>query len=149
MRKLGLAALSALAISLAAPNAAFAQSELPAVPAGWVEIGMIEVEDGRMLDYANYLAGNYRKAQDYAKSQGWITDYQIWANSYPRDGEPDIYIVTWFPSFVDDAESQRRNQLYREYMKSTQAQMEAESGMRAEYRRQMGSMLLRNYRWAN
>lgn len=147
MKKFGLAALGAVAIALALPQAALAQSAYPLDPDGWVEIGMIEVDDGHALDYANYLAGNYRKAQDYAKAQGWITDYQIWTNNYSRDGEADVYIVTWFPAFADDAEAMQRNQMYLAHMRSTEAQMEAESGKRADYRRQMGSMLLRKHKW--
>ena len=27
-----------------------------------------------------YLAGNYRKSQDFAKAQGWITGYEILTN---------------------------------------------------------------------
>ena len=64
-----------------------------------------------------------------------------------RDGEADIYLVTWFPAFADAAEGLRRNKLFLEHMKSTEAQMQAESGKRATYRKQMGSMLFRQMKW--
>jgi hypothetical protein len=147
MKKLGLAALGAVALAFALPQPALAQSEYPVDPAGWVEVGMIKVDDGHNLDYANYLAQGYRKSQDYAKAQGWISDYQIWANTNPREGEADIYLVTWFPSFADAAEDMRRNKLFLAHMKSTEAKLQAESGKRAEYRRQMGSMLFRHLKW--
>jgi hypothetical protein len=147
MKTLGLAALGAVALAFALPQPAVAQSEYPIDPAGWVEIGMIEIEDGHDLDYANYLAQGWRKSQDYAKAQGWITDYQIWANTNARDGEADIYLVTWFPAFADAAEDLRREKLFLQHMKSTQSKMQAESGKRAEYRRQMGSMLFRDLKW--
>lgn len=147
MKKLGLAALGAAMLSLAVPQVAIGQSAWPLDPAGWVEIGMIDIEDGHSLEYANYLADGWRKSQDFAKAQGWITDYQIWANNNPRDGEGDLYLVTWFPNFADPAESLRRERLFLDHMKRTEAQLQAESGKRAEYRKQLGSMLFQNLKW--
>ena len=147
MTKFSMTVMGAVALALAVPHAAVAQSAYPVDPADYVEMGMIKIDDGHDLEYANYLAQGWRKSQDYAKQQGWISDYQIWANNNARDGEADIYLVTWFPAFADAAEGLRRNKLFLEHMKSTEAQMQAESGKRATYRKQMGSMLFRQLKW--
>lgn len=145
-RKLLCAAASA-ALAFGVPTSASAQSEWPVDPGDYVELSMIKVDDGHALDYANYLSAGWRKAQDFAKQQGWITDYQIWVNQYGRDDEADVYLVTWFPTFADAKEDMRREKLYSDHMKQTAAQMQAASGKRAEYRHLSGSMLFRVQNW--
>lgn len=146
MKQFCFAALGAASIAFAAPAAA--QSEWPVEPDGYVDVGMIEIQDGHSLEYANYLAANWRKQQDYAKSQGWITNYQIWQNSNKRPGEADLFLVTWFPKFADKEEGMRREKAFQEYMATNVAKMQAESGKRATYRKQLGSMLFDNLTWA-
>ena len=104
---------------------------------------VIVLTHSHALDYANHLAGLWRKGQDYAMQQGWITGYEILTNENPRDGEPDVYLLTRFTSFADTAEGERRNAMYLKHMASTEAQMQSASGDRAKYRKQMSSMLLR------
>ena len=139
-------AVAAAALAFAAP--AIAQvDEFPTVPGDYVEVSMIKIKDGHDLDYANHLAGQWRKGQDYAKSQGWITDYQVWTNPNAREGEADVFLVTWFPRMESPEEGMARGKKFREHMKTTIAQSQAQSGKRAEYRTLAGSMLLRNQTW--
>lgn len=35
-------------------------------------------DDGHSVDYLNPLAGAWRKGQEFAKSQGWITGYEAY-----------------------------------------------------------------------
>lgn len=145
MKKLGLIALGAAAWAVAAP--ATAQSEWPVEPGDFVEVSMIDIEDGHSLEYAQHLAGDWRKSSDYAKSQGWTTNYQIWTNEFPRDGEAEIWLVTWFPMMTDKAESLRREKMFNDHMATTAAKQQAASGKRATYRKLAGSMLMRNMTW--
>ena len=148
MKSVRLAVLAAVAILIAAPLAVQAQSAWPTKPAEYVEVSGIEVDDGHSLDYANHLAGQWRKGQDYAMQQGWITGYEMLLNVYARDGEPDIYLLTRFANFADTAEGERRDAMYLKHMAATTAQMQAASGDRAKYRKQKGSMLLRRQVWS-
>lgn len=141
------AALLAASATLAFSVPALAQDDYPLVGGDWVEVSGISISDGHSLDYANHLAGMWRKGQDFAKAQGWITSYEILANTHPRDGEPDIYLMTRFPEFENEAEGERRGKAYREMMKATIADMEKASGDRAEYRTLMGNMLLKELKW--
>jgi len=143
-----LCAAAAATLAFAAPQTALAAGEWPVVPGDYVDVGMIKVDDGHALDYANFLADGWRKSQDFAKSQGWIDNYEIWVNQYPREGEANVYLITWFPKFADAAEEMKRNDAYMAYMKKTEAQMQAESGKRAEYRHQIGGMLFQVQKWA-
>ena len=147
MKSVRLAVAAAALVCAAIPTAGAAQ-EWPVNPGDYVEVSMITVDDGHDLDYANHLAGQWRKSQDFAKQQGWITNYQIWTNEFARNGEPDIWLVTWFPTMTDAAEAMRREKAFNDFMKTTAAQQQAESGKRATYRKLSGSMLLRNQTWA-
>lgn len=140
--------LIASSLALASASPAFAASEYPLVPGDYVDMASISIDDGHDLDYANFLAASWRKQQDFAKAQGWITDYAILANIDKRPGEPDLYLVSYFKSMPDSAEMQKRDDAFHAFMKMTDTQMQAASGQRATYRHQMGSMLLQKLEWA-
>ena len=93
--------------------------------------------------YADYLAGSYRKQQDFAKSKGWIKDYYILANGNKRAGEPDLYLVKIFDHVTTPAEDdcpRKGNQ--RLYGPDRRARQKRGSGERAKYRHIGGNMLL-------
>lgn len=141
------AALAAVSLSLAFAAPAMAQSAYPMDQGDFIELSAISVDDGHSLDYMNHLANNWRKAQDYAKSQGWITGYEVMVNAYPRKGEPDVYLLVRTARLPDAAEDAKRDEAYRAYMQRTASQLQAESGERAKYRSLSGSMLLRELRF--
>ncbi|MCB2076828.1 MAG: hypothetical protein KDE55_03910 [Novosphingobium sp.] len=141
------AAIAAASLALTMTTPAFADDGWPIDPGDYVEMAMIKVDDGHSLDYANHLAGMWRNSQDFAKSKGWISNYQIWVNTFAREDEADVYLVTWFPKMADAAEEMRRDKEYEAHMKMTATQMQAASGKRAEYRHLAGSQLFRVYNW--
>jgi len=116
--------------------------EWPLVQGSYWEVTGINVKDGGGLKYAAWLASEWKKNLEFSKSKGWIKDYKIFANAYARAGEPDLYLVRIVDSVVSGAEGEKRQAEYREWQKKTIAQMDAESGNRAEYREVMGTNLL-------
>lgn len=137
------AATIALAVSASAP--AFAQ-EFPLKPGEYVEMAGIDVEDGEgTLKYAEWLAGEWTRFQEYSKSQGWINDYAIYANVNARAGEPDLYLVTTFADLPDAAEQERRDKAFDEWSRTNVQEQFAASGNRAEYRTVISSMMLQRY----
>lgn len=143
------AAVLAASISLAFAAPLAAQVSDPFIGGDYVEVGSISVDDGHYLDYAKYLAGQWRKQQDFAKAQGWITSYEVLVNANRRAGEPDIILVTRFKNFADGAEGDRRNKAFLDHMKATDVAMEAGSGERAKYRKFLGSQLWQELDWRN
>lgn len=101
----------------------------------------IHVKDGSGLKYANHLAMNWVRNQEFARSKGWISGYHVRSNAYPRQGEPNVYLVTIFNEMTSGAEDDKRAKEWLEFNKATMAQMDAQSGERAEYRT-VGSELL-------
>lgn len=137
------ALLATAFLALALPAVATAQdSDDPLKRAAYWDVSSIHVKDGGGLKYANHIAKNWIRNQEYAKSKGWISGYYVLANPYPREGEPDIYLVTIFKDMPTADEEDKRSKEWLEFNKATNAQMAAESGARAEFRTLGGSMLL-------
>lgn len=147
MSKLGLAALGAVALAFSLPTSAQEKDPYPFDSGDYVEVTGIELSDGSDLKYAQWLAGEWRTNEDFAVQQGWLTRYEVLINTHPRDGEPDIFLVRYFPSFVDNAEGERRRQIMMGRYKRTEAKLQEESAGRASYRKVLSSMLLRKMEW--
>ncbi len=105
------------------------------------------IDDGHFGDYADHLAGAYRKSQDFAKSKGWIKDYYILANANKRADEPDLYLVTVFDHVTTPAEDEAREKEINAFLATSARQGDRESGARAKYRKLGGSMLLQELKY--
>jgi hypothetical protein len=136
-----LAAAAAFAVSSVAAAPLLAQ-DFPMRMGDYVEMTSVTLDDGHNLDYAQFLAGQWRDQEEFAKSQGWITGYEILANVNKRAGEPDLYLVVRYKSLPDAMEMEKREAVIKSHVRKSDAQMEAESGDRAKYRHVNGSQLL-------
>jgi hypothetical protein len=134
------AAVMAASLALAWSVPGIAQN-YPMTGGEYVEVSSITIEDGHDVDYANYLSSQWRANQEYAKSQGWITGYEVLANVNKRPGEADLILVVRYKSIPEGAEGERRGAQMREHLKQTDTQMAAASGDRAKYRHVLGSTL--------
>ncbi len=136
------AATMAIALPMAAPAAA---QEYPLAAGEYSEVSGIFVNDGSELRYAQHLADRWAAAMEFQKSQGWISDYTIYMNVNPREGEPTVYLMTTFASMPDAAEQERRQAAMLEWSETSMEEQAEQSGGRAEYRRLQGNMLLQEY----
>ena len=68
------AALLAAPVAFLLVNPLAAQND-PMIGGDFVEVSSVTIDDGHYSDYANFLADTWRKRQDFAKKQGWITGY--------------------------------------------------------------------------
>ncbi|MBK6297119.1 MAG: hypothetical protein IPF48_03490 [Sphingomonadales bacterium] len=80
-------AVLALTLGLSAPGQA---QESSYTPGNYSDVSAIDVLDGQFENYMDYLAGPWKAQQEFAKSKGYITGYQVLANPYARAGEPDL-----------------------------------------------------------
>jgi hypothetical protein len=134
-----LTALGAATMLFAYPAAA---QDIPLVNGSYWNVTEVTIDDGHFSTYADYLAGQYRKQQDFSKSKGWIKDYYILGNTNKRAGEPDLYLVQIFDHMTTPAEDIAREKEMNTFLAETTRQGEAGSGARAKYRHIGGSMLL-------
>ena len=103
----------------------------------------IEVMDGQYENYLDWLTKVWVDNQAFAKSQGWILDYYILDNVNPRDGEPDIILLTRFADYPSVAETDRRNAIINKRMNQDDHSADAASGQRVVMRKVQGSVLYR------
>jgi hypothetical protein len=116
--------------------------EWPLVQGNFWDVTGVKLKDGGGLAYATFLANEWRDNQEFAKSKGWIKGYMLFSNAYPRPGEPDMYLVTITEDVPSAATSEKRQDEYMAWKKKTLAQMQKESGNRAEFREVISSSLL-------
>ena len=101
-----------------------------------------------MGDYTDFLASEFRKRNDFAVSKGWIKGYHILSNVNPRDGEPDLYLVTIFDHVTTPAEDIAREKEGNAFLAQTTRQGMAGSAHRATFRHLKGDMLLQEMVWS-
>jgi len=130
------------ASALVMSGAATAADEWPLVFGDYWEVTGVDIKDGGGLQYAQFLAGEWKDNLEFSKSKGWIKDYKIFSNVHARANEPDLYLVTITQSIVAAAESDKRFDEFQAWKKKTIQQMQSESGNRAEYREVMSDSLL-------
>jgi hypothetical protein len=139
MYKLMLAAVGAATIAFASPAAA---QDYPLKNGNFWTVSEITIDDGHFGDYADHLAGMYRKTSDFAKSRGWIKGYHILANINKRANEPDLYLVVISDHITTPAEDEAREKEFNAYMATSNRQQDAQSAARAKFRHLGGNILL-------
>ncbi len=140
MRKLLIGA-AALAIFMSSAPALAQQSS--AKPGPLWTAARIDVEDGQYENYMDYVMKVWAPNQEFAKSQGWISDYYVLDNFNSREGEPDLILITRFNDFPSNAEIERRSAIMNERMKQDDHSGDAASGQRTKMRTLMGSVMYR------
>lgn len=144
---------SVLMLALGVSTMTFASGavaqEWPFISGDYWEVTGIDIKDGGGLNYANWLAGEWRKDLEFAKSKGWIKDYMVLGNVYARKGEPDMYLVRIMEKIASGPEGEARQAEYMAWRKKSLEQMQAESGNRAEYREVGSDMLLQEMKFRN
>jgi len=139
MHKLMLAALGAATIAFAGPATA---QDYPLKGGNFWNVAEITIDDGHFGDYADHLAGEYRRSNDFSKSKGWIKASYILANVNKRADEPDLYLVTITDHITTPAEDDVREKEFNAFLATSARQGDKESGVRAKYRKLGGNMLL-------
>ena len=132
--------------SMMATSGAFAD-EWPFVGGDYWEVTGIDIQDGGGLKYSNWLASEWRKNLEFSKSKGWIKSYKVLANVHGRSDEPDLYLVRVMENIASGPEGEKRQKEYMEWATKTLAEMQGESGNRAEYREVMSTSLLQELKF--
>lgn len=130
------------ALMAAAASPAFAQQSSYKLGPLWTA-ARIDVEDGQYENYMDWLMKVWEGNQAFAKSQGWILNYHILDSVNPRDGEPDLILITSFADYPSPAEIERRGAIMNQRMNQDDHSADAASGDRNKMRKQMGSVLYR------
>lgn len=141
------AVLAIGASSLMISSGALAADEWPFVGGDYWEVTGIDVKDGGGWKYTNWLADEWRKDAEFAKSKGWIKDYKVIANVHARSDEADLYLIRVREDIPSGAEGERRQKEYMAWQKKSLEDLVGESGNRAEYREVMSDSLLQEMKF--
>ena len=146
MRKFALAALGAASMVFAVPAAA---QDFPVKGGDYWTVAEVTIDDGHFGDYADHLAGLYRKSMEFQKAKGWIKASYILNNVNKRAGEPDLYLVTIADRPTTPAEDEARAKEINAHLQSSSRKADTQSGERAKYRKLGGSFLLQEMIYRN
>ncbi len=139
----GLFAGAVLALTLGMSAPALAQAQEPSyTPGSYTDVSAIDVLDGQFENYMDYLAGPWKAQQEFAKSKGYITSYQVLANTYARAGEPDLFLIVVYPKIYDNAEQTRQQKEFEAFMKSDRRALDTAYGARGTMRKSLGQQQL-------
>ena len=139
MKKAMITALAAATMLLPFPAAA---QEVPLIPSDYWEVTEVDVQDGQFGAYADYLATQWRRNQEFSKSKGWMKDYFVLSTVNARAGEPDLYLVTVFERMPSATEQMAREKEFDRFQQTTGRQQDAAFAGRVTMRKIGGSMLM-------
>lgn len=140
IRKLtGAFVAAALLVGLATPAAA---EDSRYEPGNVWYVSDIDVLDGQFENYMTWLADEWVKFRKLNSIHGNEVGYHVLANTNPRDGEPDLFLVTINKDFVKVAEALATEKKINEAMAKDRKQFEKESVERAPMRKVMGNIEL-------
>ncbi len=139
--KNGFIGCAALALAFGVSVPANAQ-ESSYVPGSYTDVSAIDVLDGQFENYMDYLAGPWKTQQEFSKSKGYISSYQVLANPYARAGEPDLFLVVVYPKVYDPAEQLRQQREFEAFVKSDARKMDSAYGARGTMRKSLGQQQL-------
>ena len=143
MKKIILAAVLAAGVAMSTPAAA---QDSAYVPGTYMDVQGIFVEDGQFENYMDYIAGRYRESQEFARRQGWITGYRIFANVNRRADEPDLYLLTEYPRLATPEQQVTRERELNRALNETTRQATEGSGQRVRMRRLGSNIMLQELR---
>ena len=144
MHKMTIAAFGAATMLWAIPAAA---QEIPIVPGDYWEVTEVDLLDGQFGPYADYLATQWRRNQEFAKSKGWIKDYHMYGTVNARAGEPDLYLVSVYERQPTAAEQMAREKEMNAFLQQDSRQQDTAFGQRAVMRKIGGSMLMQELKF--
>jgi hypothetical protein len=130
---------AALLVGFAAPAAA---EESRYEPVSVWNVSDIDVLDGQFENYMTWLADEWVKFRKLNAIHGNEIGYHVLVNTAPRDGEPDLYLVTINKDFQKIAEGLATEMKINESMAKDRKQFEKEGAERAPMRKVMGTIEL-------
>ena len=102
----------------------------------------IDVLDGQFENYTAWLAEEWVKFRKLNATHGNEVGYHVLLNTSPRDGEPDLYLVTINKDFLKVAEGLALEKKVNEAMAKDRRAFETESAARAPMRKVMSTVEL-------
>jgi hypothetical protein len=131
--------LAATLITLAAFVVPATAQELSYTPGTVWNISHIQVEPGQMQHYLDFLAGNWKKVNEFGKKEGYIVSYHVFQVNNARNGEPDLILAVEYKDYYTNAQQLAQQKSLNAFLASDERKMESQSGERKTMRKLVGS----------
>ena len=102
----------------------------------------IQVEPGQMQLYLDYLAGDWKKLNDFGKKEGYVVSYHVFSVNNVRNGEPDLILAVEYKDYYSNAQRTAQQDKVAAFLASSARKMESEYGDRKVMRKSLGNMEL-------
>jgi len=106
------------------------------------EFSQIQTEPGQTERYIDWLAGNWKKIQEYGKKEGYVVSYHVFTVNNPRAGEPDMVLAIEYKDYLTNAQRLAVQKKIEAMMSMDTRKMDAASGERKSMRKIMGGVEL-------
>jgi hypothetical protein len=133
---------SAILVTFAASILPATAQELSYTPGTVWNISNIQVEPGQTQRYLDYLAGDWKKLNEFGKKEGYVVSYHVFSVNNPRSGEPDLILAVEYKDYYSNAEQLVQQRRLEAFLASDVRKMENQSGERKAMRKLAGSVEL-------
>jgi hypothetical protein len=133
---------SAILVTFVASILPATAQELSYTPGTVWNISNIQVEPGQTQRYLDYLAGDWKKLNEFGKKEGYVVSYHVFSVNNPRSGEPDLILAVEYKDYYSNAEQLVQQKRLEAFLASDARKMENQSGERKAMRKLAGSVEL-------
>jgi hypothetical protein len=102
----------------------------------------IQVEPGQMQNYLDYLAGDWKRLNEFGKKEGYVVSYHVFSVNNARNGEPDIILAVEYKDYYSNAQQLAQQKQLEAFLANNARKMESQSGERKSMRKLTGGMEL-------
>jgi hypothetical protein len=136
-------ALSALMLAamLAASGSSFGQESSYTPGTVW-QFAYIKTEPGQFENYMDWLAGTFKKINEFSKKDGSEVSYHVLQVNDAREGEPDLILVTEYKDYMTNAQRLALQKRIESMLALDAHKGDTESGGRKSMRKLAGGMEL-------
>lgn len=120
---------------------AFAQQSSYTAGTVW-QISNIKVEPGQFERYLDWLAGDWKKINEYGRREGYVVSYHVFQVNNSRSEEPDLILAVEYRDYFSNAEQLAQQKKLEAFLASDTRKMDTASGERKAMRRLAGSVEL-------
>ncbi|MEP6609966.1 MAG: hypothetical protein ABJA83_15025 [Burkholderiaceae bacterium] len=116
--------------------------ELSYTPGTVWNFSNIQVEPGQLQRYLDYLAGDWKKLNEFGKKEGYVVSYHVFSVNNARNGEPDLILAVEYRDYYNNAQQLAQQKKLEAFLASDIRKMESQSGERKSTRKLSGGMEL-------
>lgn len=100
----------------------------------------VKVLPGQFENYLDYLAGRWKKIQEFAKKEGLVVSYRVLAVNSARADEPDLILIVEYKDYLTTAQQEAFGKKLNAHLAEDDRKAEAGGAARGAMRTSLGSI---------